>query len=208
MANVKIKSPKGELRWVTITGEGKENLSGKMQYVASVVIDESVPEHKAFIDQVNEFWEDNKPAKYNLAPKSTGIYPLKEKDADGNAVEVPGKFYVQFKTGTTFQDGAEKVIATYNAKGKKVSLGSQTIGNGSVGIIAGSMGIYENKKGNAILNAGVTLYLDAIQITKFVPYEHDAGFTAQDDDEDGWTGEDDSFEGVTEESAPKAAPRL
>ena len=209
MATVKIKSPKGELRWVTITGEGKENLSGKKQFVASIVLDASVPAHKEFMDSIDAYWEENKPAKYSLAPKSLGYTALTEKDKDGNKTEIPGMFYATFKTGVTFPDESAKVIDIYNAKGKKTSIGNQTIGNGSVGIIAGSMGIYENKKGNAILNAGVTLYLDAIQLTKFVPYEHDAGFAAE-DDENGWTGDDDSFEGVAE-AAPtqaKTAPRL
>lgn len=207
MATQKIKSPKGELRWVTITGEGKENLSCKLQYVASVIVDEK--ENADFIQMIKDFWEENRPAKFNLEPKSLGMYPLYTKGDDSEKVEVPGKLYLQFKTGTKYQDDSPKVIDIYNAKGKKVSLGDQSIGNGSIGIISGSMGIYENRKGNAILSAGVTLYLDAIQLTKFVPYERDAGFEAQ-DDEDGWTGEED-FEGVTETTtsdAPKASPRL
>lgn len=205
MATVKIQSPKMELCWVTISGKGKANMSGTLQYVASGILDASIPAHQAFIDEVNAYWEDNKPAKFNKAPKSTGIYPYTEKDKDGNKVEVPGKFVVAFKTGIAYPDGTAKIIDVYNAKAKKVSLGTQTIGNGSVGFISGAMGVYENRNPTtkAILDAGVTLYLDAIQLTKFVPYSADAGFNAV-EDEDGWTGEEE-FEGVTEAPAAQTS---
>lgn len=213
MAIQKFNSPKAELVWVTITGEGKENLSGKLQYVASQILEESNPEHKAFMDSIRAYWEENKPAKFDKDAKSLGIYPYTEKDADGNKVEIPGKFLVAYKTGTSYPDGSAKVIHTHNAKGAKVFLGDTKIGNGSIGRIAGAMGIYENKtpKG-ALVDAGVTLYFDAIQITKLVKYESGPEFAA-DDDEDGWTGEDDSNSFVDEtaskpEVQEKAKPRL
>ena len=36
----KTKTPKGELRWVIITGEGKEDLQGNLKYSASIVLDD------------------------------------------------------------------------------------------------------------------------------------------------------------------------
>ena len=80
------------------------------------------------------------------------------------------------------------------------------IGNGTIGCISGAMGIYENQS-----DAGVTLYLNDIQIIKLEEYSQDAGFGTYEDEEDGWTGEPD-FEGEPEPEAEaseeKAKPRL
>lgn len=210
----KFKTSKVVLEWVTIDGEGKENLSGKLQYVANGVVEAD----DAVIAAIEKFWADNKPAGFNKPAKSTGIYPHKsdtgEKDESGKAIYYEdGKMYLAFKTGTTFPDGSTKKVKTYNAKGREVVLPEGVkIGNGSEGYIAGAMGIYVSKtpKG-AIVDAGVTLYLDAIQITKLVEFTSDAGFEAVDDEEGGWTGDDGEFDGyeeIQEPSAPKSKPRL
>ncbi len=120
-----------------------------------------------------------------------------------------GKVTVQYKTGTTWPDGKAKIVKIYNSKNKVVSIGDAKIGNGSKGCISGSMGIYINKSPQGkILDAGVTLYLDAIQLHKYVEFVGggDAGFAAS-DDEDGFTGvdEDEGFEG---EETPSSTPRL
>ena len=225
MAEVqKVVTPKGELEWVTITGEGKENLSGKLQYVANLVLDPAnIEEHQEFLDSIEEYWSKNKPKNFKKAPKSMGWYlhdPVLDDDGepvvddDGKktyiAVKDGGKVYLAFKTGTTYNDGKDKVIKTYNAKAKRVDLGEVGIGNGSIGQISGAMGIYTNTtpKG-AILDAGVTLYLDGIKIIKLVKYEGpDSGFEAEEEiDEDAFTGVDDEFEGV-DDNEGGAAPRL
>lgn len=207
---VKFKSPKGNLEWVTISGEGKENLSGKLQYVANVVVEADDP----IIGELNKFWEDNKPSGFTKPAKSNGVYPHKvdsgKKDENGKAIyEEDGKVYLAFKTGTSFPDGSTKKVQVYNAKARKVELPEGTnIGNGSVGVISGAMGIYESKtpKG-AIVDAGVTLYLDAIQILKLEEFTSDAGFEAE-AEEEGWTG-DEGWEGGEEEAAePASKPRL
>ena len=65
----KIVTPRGELAWVTITGEGKENMSGNMQYLASIIIDpKNVPEHQALLDSIDEFWEDHDSSQASWAP--------------------------------------------------------------------------------------------------------------------------------------------
>ena len=212
----KIKSPKGNLEWVTIDGDGKENLSGKLQYVANVVIEANDP----IVAAIEKFWEDNKPAGFKKDAKSNGLYPHKvatdESDENGKVIyKEDGKLYLAFKTGTSFPDGKPKVVQVYNAKARKVSLPDGTkIGNGSVGVISGAMAIYTNTtpKG-ALVDAGVTLYLDAIQILKLEEFTTDAGFTA-DEPEDGeaWTGDEDwtgDERQVPEaEEKPKSKPRL
>lgn len=193
----KIKqTPRGSLEWVHIRGEGKEDLQGNMKYQVQLVLDpKNNEEHQAFIDQIEDFWADNKP-KHIKEAKSMGIYPHKvlaeELDEDGEKVyEETGKVCLMFKTGTTYQDGKTKLIKVFNAKNKEVDIGELLIGNNSEGRVAGAMAIYEVKpKGKTkALEAGVTLYLDAIKLLKLVEYSAGPQFgTEDDDDDDAWTG--------------------
>ena len=196
-AIVKTVTPKGELRWVTITGEGKENMSGAMQYKADIILDPTNdPVHQAYIDKIDTFWEENKPKGHKRKPKSLGYYLCdKVLDANGDPVkddedmfvyQKDGKVSVSFKTATTFPDGSAKKVTTRNAKGAEVNLGDTMIGNGSMGYLAGAMDIYSHKA-----NAGVTLYLDAIKLTKLEVFGGANPFAETEDDEDGWTGEDE-----------------
>ena len=208
----KTKTPKGELRWVQITGEGKEDLQGNLKYNASVLLDDRIEAHAAYIADIDAYWEENRPKGITEA-KSTGIYPLTEKDDAGNKVQVPHMWYAQFKTGTTYTNGDTKKIKTFNAKAVEVDLGKQSIGNGSEGRIAGAMDIYTVKspKGQ-VAQAGVTLYLDAIMLTKFIPYTGTSAFGEGDADEsEGWTGADEDTGFEPEPDAPKtskAPPRI
>lgn len=203
----KTKSPKGELRYVFITGEGKEDLQGNNKYSANVVLDDRIPEHAAYMEEIRQFWAENKPKNIDEA-KSLGIYPVTEKDDAGNKVTVEHLFLLTYKTGTTYADGSPKKVKTYNSKAVQVDLGEQSIGNGSVGRIAGAMDIYTVKspKGQ-IAQAGVTLYLDAIMLTKFVPYTGADVFGEDDADGEGWTGADEDT-GFEPEATTKAMPRI
>lgn len=208
-----IETPRGTLEWVTIAGEGKPNLSGKMQYVANLVLE--TPEDTATIEaMINEFWEANKPEKFSKAPKSTGIYdhmvPTGEKDEEGKAIMQPsGKKYLAFKTGTTYNDGKPKAIKVLNSKNNPVVLGDTKIGNGSIGRIAGAMGIYKSTvpgKPNQVLEAGVTLYLDAIKLLKLEEYSGGPSFSSDDSEYDA-VGEE--FVGNEEQAGETAGrPRL
>jgi len=173
----RLVTPVGDLMWVFITGNGREDLNGNDRFVASVRFPGNSPLLKSVKAQVDAFWEENKPTGAKK-PKSTGIRAEKKDD------EPTGNYLVNFWTGTKFPDGQPKVIKTMNCKGVEVSLGSKKIGNGSRGAISGVMDIYVNGP-----NKGVTLYLNAIQLTKFVEYSDDAGFAAQ-EDEGGFTGEE------------------
>ena len=214
MANAieKIKSTKGLLEWVTISGEGKENLSGKMKYQANVVIDPQNNEaDAALIAKIDRFWEENKPKGFKRKAKSMGYYyhdAVKDADGeptydeDGNKVfDKEGRVHLTFSTDTTFPSGDTKVVKVYNAKANVISLGDKSIGNGSEGYIAGAMGIYKAEKGGKIIDAGVTLYLNGIQLTKFVEFTGaDDGFEA---DEDGFMGVDADENEFEAEESPK-----
>lgn len=222
MANpiAQIKTPAGELKWVVITGEGKENLSGKLKYVADLCLPEDSEEAKTLKAQIDDFWATNKPANFKKKAKSLGYRQEMRKvlDEDGNetfneegelVLEPTGMLKFSFATDTTWaKSGDPKVIKIYNAKGNPVNLGGKKIGNGSIGNIGGAMGIYTVETKGAMTDAGVTLYLNSIRILKLEEYNSeeqwdDAGV------EDGWTGENNwDADDAPQDSAPAAAPRL
>lgn len=203
VATVKVRSPKGELQWVYITGEGRANKQGKFKYQASVVLDTSVA--KPFTDAIDAYWKENKPAGAKK-PATCGYRPYSVKssevDEDGDAIysDVAGKTEIFFATGTTWPDGKLKKIRTYNAKARPVQLGDKRVGNGSIGSLAGNMAIYDVSG-----NQGVNLYLEGVQITKLVEFNDDDGFE-EDDDADGWDGEEFEGEGLADTEASEPTP--
>jgi len=182
----KIVTPVGELAWVFITGQGKKDLNGNDRFTASLRLADDSKTLKTITAEIKAYWDENKP-KGKVRFKSNGI--REEQDKNGEAT---GFHLVNFWTGTSFPDGSAKVVKTYNAKGAEVALGGKKIGNGSRGAISGAMDIYQNGP-----NVGVTLYLNAIQLTKFIEFSSNTGFEAV----DGWTGDDlnaDNISAVTD----------
>lgn len=200
-----LNTPVGDLNWVFITGEGKEDLNGNMRYSASVYF----PDHesvKAFEKELMTFWEENKP-KGARKPKSIGIYQevkvlgeetekFSQKSItqpiDKEEFEPTGRYVIQAWTGTTLPDGKPKKVKTYNAKGAEVQLGDKVIGEGSRGRLATAAQVYENGA-----NIGLTLYLNGIQLTKFVEFTGSGPSFGEATDEDGgWTGDDLNDDGL------------
>jgi len=206
MTNQRIDSPVGNLEWVFIDGEGKADLQGNMKYSVNLVLTEEDGEQ--FKAVVNQFWEDNKP-KGAKAAKSLGLYPHKTKDeaaskeAGENIYAETGKLIVTFKTGTTYQSGDQKIIKIFNSKGNEVSLMGKKIGNGSRGRVSGIMAIYNINKATS----GVTFYLDAIQLSKFVEFTGGTDFGAIDDDGEGFEGVPGEMPGAIEDEQ-QDRPRL
>lgn len=212
-----IPCKNAELRWVFIDQPGKKGPNENSAYRLVASLYATKEDAQPLVDMVEEYWADNKP-KGAKKFKSLGFKPEFKLKEGGNPeneddYEPTGMVAFNFWTGTHWpaKDGKEpdeRKIDIYNAKGKKVSLGGKKIGNGSLGAISGACGIYDNGPGSQ----GVTLYLNAIQLTKFVEFTQDAGFAVQEDDEDGWTGEDDDeFAGTVksaEESTAEARPTL
>jgi len=219
-----FRTPKGIINWCIISGEGKLNMSGKLKYTTDLVLPTDSDEAKNLISFIDNIWEENKPAKWpaKRPPKSTGYRPERRPvlDADGDKQygddgkvisELTGNTVFTFGTDTTYPSGDEKKIQVFNAKGNKVDLGSRKVGNGSEGRVAGAAGVYEivDPKSKAVSDAGVTLYLNSIQLTKFVAYSGEEQWDA-DEDAEGWTGEDESegWEGESGEEVSKATVRL
>ncbi len=212
MSNVQtFVTPIGELRWIFISGKGKQDLQGNDRFVASIYLDTDNPQCINLQAKIDGFWDANKPKNAKL--KSLGYRA--EEDDEG---VLTGKTTFNFWTGTVFPDGSPKVVKTYNAgnkaKGQKPSeifLGAKKIGNGSLGSISGAMAIYDS--GPAA--RGVTLYLNAVQLVDFKEFSQDAGFKASEDG--GYEGEDSTDEATgfsgedttpNESPNPEAKPRL
>lgn len=201
--SLKINTPVGNLDWVFINGNVKQDLNGNDRYSASLTLPEDSAEAKQFIAALEDFWKENKPKTARKA-KSIGVY-YRVKDLvksaelgtdkftqvsitapyDESEFQKTGEIIVNAWTGITWPDGKEKVITTLNAKGAKVALGDKKIGPGSIGRLGVAAGIYENGA-----NVGVTLYLNAIQLAKFVAYEGGDETMGDIDGGDGWTGDD------------------
>ena len=168
MSKVSFQSPKGELRWVFIAAPGKlNNLNGKHEYTASVSC--SMEEGFYAKEAIDKLWAQEKPNGAK-EPKSTG-YKI-----DGETITF------NFKTQTTYPSGDNKEIRVYNAKAEQIKLPSgKKIGNGSRGRVSGIASVYD--AGPAA--RGVTLYLDAVQLVKYVEYDSGDSFKAE---EDGFEG--------------------
>lgn len=180
---VNVVTPVGELHWVNISGQGKENFNEDgYEYVATVHLEgDKAKDLKAKIDALIA----NPPEGKKL--KSTGYRELLRNEdgelftptADNKEGEKTGIYAFTFRTGTTYEDGKTKVVSVYNCAKppQKVKLGDKRIGNGSKGAISGKMRMFERGK-----EYGVSLFLHAIQLTNFKEYEDGAGFEEQEGD--------------------------
>lgn len=183
-----IITPLGELKWVMITGQGRVNDDGSAKYQATIRLSSTVAE--PLIEEIHTFWAENK--------------PLKSKDpfSMGYKTQEDGSVEFSFKTGTTLKDGSSKRIAVADSKGKVVPNFDKKIGNGSEGRIQGKMAIYETT-----VNKGVTLYLECIQLKKFVEYSGGVSFDAvEDDDNDGFSADDFEAPAANNSYATQQAP--
>jgi hypothetical protein len=206
---VKILTPVGPLSWVQITGQGKLNYNEDgYNYVATLTLDEETA--KPLIAQIDEIAKGC-PADKKF--KSNGYRPVFLDKDDKQFVETDNRVFDEkngdkktnllafsFATRTKYDDGKPTIINVYNAKGVKVVLGDRLIGNGTIGSISGKGKVYVNGK-----NTGVSLYLKAVQVVKYVPYDGDAGFAAVEADDAfmGFDEADDDFQ-KPEAEAPAA----
>lgn len=181
---VSFKTPIGELMWVNISKDGADQSmakdGSKMQKVATIVLEGEKKEQ--VLNELQQIWEGFKTElnlKKGTAAKSLGWRAEKDKETD----EETGRITLTFKCNAKLPDGRESIVKVLNAKGQEVNLGERAIGNGSQGVIHGEAAYYD-----ANGTKGVTLYLKAIQLTKFVEYQMNVN--ADDLSEEG------SFQGV------------
>lgn len=211
MAKKKFTTPKGELSWVFIEGEGSFNdLSDKFEYKATITLSAEVA--APLITMCDELWANSaEKKKYDEAfetakPAMQAKFEMhkgyrEELDEDDNPT---GNYEFRLKTNTSFETkkGEEKptVIDVYNAHAKKVSMGDTKIGNGTLGRLSGTaLSWYKSNAG------GVSLYLTSIQVLKLEEYvenefeDEGEGYDGSDTEENEFTGVDD----VPENSEPE-----
>lgn len=177
------------LSWIFINGDGALNTMGdvpKHEYKATAILpkDQAQP----YIDELDAFWLEYNHGKKSKA-KSLG-YKIEEDDA-GNPT---GMVTFTFKTNAAFKqkDGSEKpaVVRVFRGNGSEITQSfhsaEKKAANDSEGIIHGTMAIYDR---NAAAR-GITLYLSAVQFTKFVEYTGGVDVEAATEEDDGLSGDD------------------
>ena len=180
----------GEMYWVKgITEEdGSLNeLSQKFERSATIRYPKDSEQAKAMMAEIRNFWEDYR-TENKIKQKEPKTWGYKDvTDENGNST---GEIEFRFKTNAKFPDGSINKVKIYNAKGEDLTQSfideDIKIGNGTKGVIHGTIGTYEYAKQH-----GISLYLKAIQITKLVKFEDDL----QPDDLSEY-GEDIDVEGV------------
>lgn len=196
-SKIPFKTKVGDLMWVQIQPGGVDQSlakdGSKMQKVASVQFADNSQELAIMKKQLADIWEQFKTENgiKQKEPKSNGIKVNKDKETK----EPNGTSCLIFKTGATYKDGGDVVIPIYNAKGQRVELNGQRIGNGSKGIIHGEAALYEFAG-----TYGITLYLKGIQIGEFK--EVSDGIDAEDLSAMYPDAFGETFEGVADTVAP------
>ena len=169
-------------------------------YTATVTFPDeaSMKVHKKTFDT---FWRENKPAgctKQNYDMFKPEMVADLDKDDneqhdedDALIKKATGRWTLAAKTLTHWpKDGKQNKVKVLRANGDILNLGDKVIGEGSIGIIHGSIGI------NAYAgNEGLAFYLNAIQLKKFVEY------TGADDVETDDLGGDEGMDGLDIDAA-------
>ena len=166
----------GELSWVYLNGDGSLNelkVPPAYEYKATVLM--TAERAKPYIKEIQDFWKAYSPTK---KAKSLG-YKLNEET---------GMYEFTFKTNTSFKqkDGTERpvVVRVFRANGSEITKPFHEkqlkAANGSEGIVHGTMAIYDRPSGG-----GVTLYLTAVQFTKFIEYTGGVDVEAVEEEDDG-----------------------
>jgi len=182
-----VVTPKGELQWVVVNGQGKENYDGDgYEYTASIILTEE--EADEFQDMVDDYYAEQGGQEETCPTK------IIREDKEGNLL-------VTFKTQAEFEGRPVKVkiVDAYN---KPVHLPDDVgIGNGSIGKISGTLSYFKRKK-----NDGVSLFLKSIKINKFVKYIAETGFEDDDDTDGGFSGFDEDTD-LEQAEKPKRPSR-
>jgi len=194
MAQIKLsfKTPLLPLAWVSISGTGKLKMNkednqdpSNYNYTATVIYPDeaSMAKDKAIFDK---FWRENKPkgcTKQNYSMFKPEKAPTldadgKEQHDEDDAIikHETGRFTLAAKTITHWpKDGKQNVVKVLRANGNPLQLGDKVIGEGSIGVLHGTLGI------NAYSgNEGLAFYLNAVQLKKFVEYTGSDGVEAED----------------------------
>lgn len=207
-------TPLAPLQWANIKGQGKLKYDpeGKLDkndptnYIYTIQCVLTKEQADEFEDMAKKFWNENKPSgltkqKYTLT-KPVVVPTLdadgkEQKDEDGAVItHETGMFTLEAKTNAVWPDGSANTIKVMRANKAPLNLGTKVIGEGSEGVIHGSIGISTFKG-----NEGLAFYLTAVQLKKFVEYVGGGEVKADD------LGEDEGMEGLDmDEAEAEATP--
>lgn len=139
---------------------------GGMDYSVTLVLNKKMD--KAFRQEVLDYWEANKPKEGGKEPANFENLTRKDKNEKG-------QFLLYAKSKTTFEiedkksgkvNVVENVIPIVNHEGTKLDPEEfGNIGKGSEGRTAVTLAIYGDDE-----DAGVSVYLSAVKLTKFVAH--------------------------------------
>jgi hypothetical protein len=151
-----------EIPFGVVTGEGVDNYEGDdKEYTVSILL--SKAENKQFRKTALEFWEDHKPKGADDEPDNWEHITRKDKENKGG-------FILYAKTQTHFGD-KQYVIDILNHEVYKLDpLEYGSIGKGSMGRVAVTLTPYARKR-----DFGLSVFLSAVKLTKFVKYESSGG---------------------------------
>ncbi len=213
-AKMSFKTPLLPLSWVSITGDGKLKMnkdgsggSSDYNYTATVIYPDeaSMKVDKAKFDK---FWRENKPQgltkqnydmfKPEMMPDLDDAGNEQFDEDDALIKKATGRWTLAAKTITVWpRDNKPNVVKVLRANGNPLQLGDKQIGNDSIGVLHGSVGI------NAYSgNEGLAFYLNAVQLKKFVEY------TGADDVETDDLGDDEGLEELEVDAADMSNENL
>ena len=175
MSKITTESPIGNLMYVMVTGQGKENYEGD-GYEFQVCVDVPEGEAQAYVDEIEDHIEDNAPtnAKRALNKQGEEIKPYAYADED-DTIEA-GMVRFTFKTKTEFEDKKtgemkQTKVGILDSDGNNVKLPEgKFVGNGSTGRGIGTL-VSWNRGNRKQTEYGGSLYLNKVQIKDFIPYE-------------------------------------
>lgn len=166
-----------ELPFGVVTGEGVPDFDnvkskgkrGGMEFSLAIQLDKK--QAKDFNEEIMEYWADNKPKKAGKKPANFDNIVRKGKD------DYKGTFVVYAKTQIEFEGDKgtiPNVVQIVNHEGTKLDPEEfGYIGKGSEGRAAVILSVYGDDE-----DAGVSVFLSAVKLTKFVKLEAKGGASA------------------------------
>lgn len=178
-----------------VVGEGVDNYNedGK-EYSVSIILDKKMA--KDIKKEVMDFWDENKPSGAGDEPANIDGIVRKGKD------DYEGTFILYAKTQTHFGDKPNQV-AIVNHEGTKLDPEEfGLIGKGSEGRLAVTLAIYVQGK-----KKGVSVFLSAVKLTKFVKYESSGGASAFGGNDEGEVSGEGGFKSEKKKDKKSKKPK-
>lgn len=160
MATETFFTPQVPARWVHLITAREQLDPGKPKaWSVDLVLDNSNPQHKAFLVKLDQIFIDTHGSKKKRSDKGQ---PWKADKED------PGKTIVKFKALEFVRDDGSKAASPRIVDAKKQAWNGSAIGNGSEIIVAFTVYGWERPEGT-----GLTLQPKAVQVVEYVAREEE-----------------------------------